>query len=607
MNHSVYKNTIHQLIERQAYLAPESLAVSYNGIAISYRELNEKSNQLAHFLQKMNIKPETFVAISVHRSLNMIIGILGILKAGGVYIPIDPTYPPERINYMLMETNPSILLTQSSLLNQFTDYPRKKVIIDDELNTIDSFSKTNLTVPVDSDNLAYILYTSGSTGKPKGVMISHGNVVSAYHDWETVYQLTSQDIHFQMANFSFDVFTGDLIRALGSGGKLVLCPREILLEPQNLYSLMLSEKVNCAEFVPTVLRRLVDYVKHHNQPLDFMRLIISGSDTWSINEYRELQQLCGKKTRVINSYGLTETTIDSTYFEEVFDELKSSSLFAKINHVVPLGKPFPHTEIFILDENYCTVDHGTIGEIYIGGLGVARGYLNSPHLTAQRFIQHPFKSLSTAKLYKTGDQGRYLSNGNIEFLGRMDSQVKLRGMRIELNDIENTLNDHPAIRESIVVVSEDEAKHTRLVAYIVMESEAVADVTEIRRFLKGRLPYYMVPSLFIKLEFLPLMPNGKLDRKALNTTTLLLPNKDKGEEVCNPIELELMVIWKNLLALEVVNTTDHFFDVGGDSILYINLMNHIEKAFFIKIDCPFSHSITIAELASLIQKKMSLS
>jgi len=506
--------TLHQLIEKQAALRPSATAVSYNNTTISYKELNERANQLAHHLQCQGVQQETFVGISVERSIEMIIGVLGILKAGGTYIPVDPHYPKERIRYMLSDSGLSFLITQQSLLNQFSDCPSKKIVLD--ADNLTDFPTTNPEVRVSPDSLAYVLYTSGSTGNPKGVMVSHANIVSIYESWEKIYQLTPEDCHLQMANFSFDVFTGDLARALGSGGRLVLCPRHTLLNPKKLYNLMLTGKINCAEFVPTVLRRLVEHIEHQHQSLDFMRLLICGSDNWSMNEYRQVRQLCSSSTRVINSYGLTEATIDSTYFEEA----QTDKEYLPAEHSVPLGKPFPNTEVFLLDETGSHVPDGTVGEIIIGGSGLARGYLNKAELTAQRFILHPLNPELHTKLYKTGDQGRRLPDGNIEFLGRIDNQVKLRGMRIELSDIENTLNRYPGIRESLVMVNEDNLHHKKLVAYFIVETGVTLNISDIRQFSQQHLPHYMVPSYFIKLDALPLTPNGKLDRQALKNNTL---------------------------------------------------------------------------------------
>jgi len=602
----IHAKTIHQLIEMQALANPDMPAVSYNDTTLSYKELNEKSNQLAHFLQSKGAGIETLVALSVARSVEMIIGVLGILKAGGVYIPIDPNCPNERTNNMLADSKAAILITQQSLLEKFSGSDVKKIFLDTDQEKISCFSKNNPVTAVTSDNLAYVLYTSGSTGSPKGVMVCHKSVINAYNGWKKIYKLEYSDCHLQMANFYFDVFIGDLVRALCSGGKLVLCPRDTLLAPEKLHNLMLREKINCAEFVPTVLRRLIEYVEQHNYPLDFMRLLICGSDNWSINEYRTLQRLCGTRTRVINSYGLTEATIDSTYFE---DELSNQEHFP-LEHAVPIGKPFPNIEVLLLDENGNIIldsNTSTAGEIYIGGSGLAKGYLNLPDLTAQKFIEHPFKADPSARLYKTGDQGRYLSDGNIEFLGRIDNQIKLRGMRIELSDIENVINCHHAIRESLVTICEDKSQHKQLVAYIVVESGPELNIADVRNFLQNRLSSYMVPSYFIRRDFLPLTPNGKLNRQSLKTNTLLLPDKDYIAPR-NPIENQLVGIWKKLLGVGKIGILDDFHDLGGDSLLFSRLLCEVKNIFFVNIaTCEIGKALTISELAELINKLASAS
>ncbi len=314
-------------------------------------------------------------------------------------------------------------------------------------------------------NLAYVIYTSGSTGQSKGVMIEHQSLVNTYLGWEQIYQLRSKaSCHLQMASFAFDVFSGDVVRALCSGGKLVLCPKEVLLSPEQLYALMLQEKVDCAEFVPVVLRHLIAYLEESQQRLDFMQLLICGSDSWYGGEYEKFRGLCGEKTRLINSFGLTEATIDSSYFESPTANLPKDQL-------VPIGRPFPNTQIYILDSNLQPVPIGVTGELYISGKGLARGYRHRPDLTAQKFIANPFSNQQLARLYKTGDLARYWADGNIEFLRRSDRQVKIRGFRIELGEIEAVLSQHPAVREVVVLSQEETQAFTRLIAYVVPDKQ----------------------------------------------------------------------------------------------------------------------------------------
>ncbi|MGC1181664.1 non-ribosomal peptide synthetase [Legionella sp.] len=526
---------IHQFIEYQAIHNPNLPALEFHGDILTYKLLNIQANKLAHFLIRMGVQAETIVGISVKRSLNMVIGILAIWKAGGAYLPIDPEYPTHRIEYIFDDSAIQLLLTEQSLLEHLPPVAIKTICLDTDKSRFEAFSQDNPPCFLKSDNLAYLLYTSGSTGNPKGVMVSHANLIATYLGWQEIYNLTSQDCHLQMASFSFDVFAGDLLRALCSGAKLVICSKINLLRPEKLYNLIITQDVNCAEFVPTILRRLISYVKAKNKDFSFMRLLLCGSDSWTLGEYRNLKQFCGHKTRVINSYGLTEATIDSTWFEEVESLITLSS-----QQYVPIGKPFPHTQIYLLDENFKKVAKEEIGEIYIGGLGVARGYYNKPELNQERFIMHSFDEKLSVKLYKTGDQGRFLADGSVQFLGRKDNQIKLRGIRIELSEIECAINSFPSVKENIVILNEQEPSHPRLVAYVVVEQEAKETLSELRHFLIENLPGYLIPANFVPLDVLPLTPNGKIDRENLKNRHVVfqLPH-DAFDDLILPRSLHL--------------------------------------------------------------------
>ncbi len=440
----------------------------------------------------------------------MVIAILAVWKAGGAYVPIDPSYPTHRIEYILADSSIALLLTQQTLLDHLPTDHINKVILDSEDRVFGSYPETNPCCLLTPNNLAYVLYTSGTTGNPKGVMVEHNQLIATYLSWQTIYQLTSKDCHLQMASFAFDVFAGDLLRALCSGGRLLICPKSYLLRPDKIYDLMQTHSVNCAEFVPTILRRLVSYVKFNNKSLSFMRLLVCGSDSWTLSEYRELKQLCGAQTRIINSYGLTETSIDSSWFEENLETSQRSP-----NHYVPIGKPFPHVTLSIMNEQGGSLPLGSIGEIYIGGTGVARGYYNKPELTKERFIDHSVNGEPPRKWYKTGDQGYFLSDGNIQFLGRRDNQIKLRGIRVELSEIECTIKTFPGVKDCIVLLSEQEPLYPRLVAYVVMHPKEKTPISELRHFLIDTLPNYLIPAAIIPLAFLPVTPNGKIDRENL--------------------------------------------------------------------------------------------
>jgi amino acid adenylation domain-containing protein len=536
------------------------------------------------------------VGICVERSLEMIAGLLGILKAGGAYVPLDPAYPKDRLAYMLNDSQMPILVTTEKLSAALPEHQARVVYLDKDWGINSADSDVAPVSSVTDENLAYVIYTSGSTGKPKGVAIAHRSLVNAYLAWEDAYQLRSLcKSHLQMASFSFDVFSGDLVRALCSGAKLVICPREWLLEPENLYELMRKEKIDCAEFVPVVLRNLIQYLERTKQDLSFMRLLIAGSDSWHIKEYQQFQHFCGPQTRLINSYGATETTIDSSYFE-------SAALSFSIDGLVPIGRPFANTQIYILDSHLQPVPIGVAGELHIGGAGLARSYLNQLELTEQKFIPNPFSNKSGDRLYKTGDLGRYRSDGTIEFLGRVDNQVKIRGFRIEVGEIEAELSQHPAVQQVAIVDREDQPGNKRLVAYFVPNQEQVPSPDELRRFLKEKLPDFMLPSAFVHLDVLPLTPNGKVNRQALP-----VPDPSHmGSEVTfvpprNLTEETLASIWGDLLKLERVGIHDDFFDLGGHSLLATQVISRLREALSVELPlrCLFESS-TIAELAELV-------
>ncbi|MFM6106645.1 MAG: amino acid adenylation domain-containing protein, partial [Sphaerospermopsis kisseleviana] len=589
---------IHQLFESQVEKTPNAVAVVFENQQLTYLELNQRANQLGNYLKSLGVRPELLVGICIERSLEMIVGLLGILKAGGAYVPLDPHYPPERLAQMLNDSQASILLTQQKLLQKLSDYTGLLIDLDSQWQVISQDGEQNIVSEVQADNLAYVIYTSGSTGKPKGVMISHRSLVNAYWGWEEAYQLsTHTSSHLQMASFSFDVFTGDMVRALCSGGKLVLCPRELLLMPEQLYQLMQTEKVDCGEFVPVVMRNLIGYLEKTGQNLELLKVLVVGSDSWYVQEYQQLQRLCHQNTRIINSYGTSETTIDSCYFE-------SSAINLASDVLVPIGRPLSNIKIYILDGNLKPVPIGVHGELYIGGAGVARGYLNQPELTQAKFIPNPFSDVKSERLYKTGDLARYLADGNIEYLGRIDNQVKVRGFRIELSEIEAVLNTHPQIQQAVVMVTEDIYVHKRLVAYIAISDNFITS-NQVREFLKQKLPDYMVPSAFVTLETLPLTPNGKIDKKALPTPDEIAPST---AYVAPTTEIEEIFtkIWQELLLKEKVSIHDNFFEIGGDSILSIQVVSRAKNLGIQITPKQIFQNQTIAELARVANTTVSV-
>ncbi|MEO1427763.1 MAG: amino acid adenylation domain-containing protein [Cyanobacteria bacterium J06633_8] len=584
--------SIHQLFEEQVEKTPDAVAVVFKEEKLTYKQLNQKANQLARHLQSLGVKPEVLVGISIERSIEMVVGILGILKAGGAYVPFDPNYPTERLSYMLNDSAVSVLLTQKSLLESLPQNQAFKICLDTDWEEIEQHSQDNFEVGITSDNLAYTIYTSGSTGKPKGVLVAHNSLVNAYFAWEDAYQLKTQARnHLQMASFSFDVFAGNLVRALCSGGTLVLCPITHLLDAAKLYELMLTQEIDCAEFVPAVIRNLMEYLQETKQNLHFMKVMIVGSDSWYIEEHEKLRDLCSPTTHLINSYGVTEATIDSSYF----DNICSKELRDKL---VPIGHPFANNQMYILDKQLQPLPIGVPGELYIGGDGLARGYLNRPELTSEKFIQNPFDNSKSKRLYKTGDLARYLSDGNIEFLGRIDNQVKVRGFRIELGEIEALLNTHPQVNQAVIILREDTPGNQRLVAYIVSSSDSL-NSAELRPYLLSKLPEYMVPSAFVLLEALPLTPNGKVDRKALPAPDINLTRSHEYIPPQTETEKQIAAVLQEVLQVEKVSIYDNFFELGANSLTLVVINSKLRQ--ILSIELPVVDMFTCPNIKALSQ------
>ncbi len=582
---------VHRLFEQQAARAPDAKAAVFEDTCLSYRELNERANQLAHHLRSCGVSADVPVVICLERSVGILVALLGVLKAGGAYVPLDPSYPRERLAFMLEDVQAPVLITQQSLVEKLGANHARVICLDAEWERIEQESSENPAGPVLAEQLAYIIYTSGSTGVPKGVMVSHGSLASAYQAWRDAYQLDSVRSILQMASFSFDVFTEDVVRALCSGAKLVLCPKELLFAPDELYELMLREEVDFADFVPAVLRALVQQLEQTGRGLEFMRVLVSGADALYVEDFRKLQQLCGSRPRLINSYGITEATIDNTAFENAATALPSDG-------IVPIGRPFANLRIYLLNELLEPVPVGVAGELYLGGGCLARGYLNRPDLTAAKFIPDPFSREAGERLYRTGDLARYMPDGNIEFLGRNDYQVKVRGLRIELGEIEAALSQHAQVQKAIVIATGDGRNQQRLVAYVVAQQGFAPGAHELRNFLKERLAEQMLPSAFVFLDELPLTPNGKVDRRALPEPQSSRLEPEHGFVAPQTAtEKALCDIWAALLKLESVGVHDNFFELGGDSILSIQV---IARARQLGINLTpgqiFEHP-TIAQLA----------
>ncbi len=557
----------YQLFAERVECEPNAIAAVFENQQLTYRQLNSRANQLARYLQQLGAKPEVLVGLCVERSLEAIVGILGIIKAGAAYLPLDPNYPQQRLNFMLADAGVSILVTQQHLANNLTAPECAVVCVDSDREIIARQSPANLTLNIVPENLAYVIYTSGSTGKPKGVLIEHRGLYNLVLAQLEAFNLNSNHRVLQFASLSFDASIFEIVMALGSGATLYCARKESLLPGQTLIQFLQNNAITHATFPPSLLAVLP------SAELRSLQTIICAGESCS----QDVVKRWASGRRFFNAYGPTEATVWSS-FAEIGDELRDS--FAS-RQKPPIGRPIANTKLYILDEHLQPVPVGITGELYIGGSGLARGYLNRPELTAQRFIANPFSQKAGERIYKTGDLARYFPDGNIEFLGRTDAQVKIRGYRIELGEIEALLVQHPAVKEAVVVAEDDFSGNKRLVAYVVPNHNQTPNPVEMRHFLKQQLPNYMIPNAFVAIDFMPLTPNGKIDRLRLRTPENVTSSATDKSCIAprTPTESTLAKIWSEILNTEPVGIRDNFFDLGGDSLLTIRLIKEINQQF----------------------------
>jgi amino acid adenylation domain-containing protein len=590
-------DSIKELFESQAARQPEATAVVLGSDRLSYGELNRRANQIAWQLRGQGVGPGTLVGVVMAKSPALLAAVLGVAKAGGAYVPLDPFYPADRLEFMIADSSPAVLLTDEvpaapvphgGVPAMPVSWASLEGVRDDDPDTVAS-----------GDDLAYVIYTSGSTGRPKGVMIRNRSLAGAYFAYERAYGLSELRSHLQMASFSFDVFTGDMIRSLLAGAKLVLAPLPVVVDPAELYEVMVREEVDAAEFVPATASMLFEYAERTGRRLDFMRLVVVSSEAWRNEKYVAFKRLCGPETRLLNSYGLTEATIDSTWFEAPPDAALAPERF------VSIGRALDNTRVYVLDPHLEPTPIGVPGELCIGGEPVAQGYLGRPELTEERFPLDPFSEQAQARLYRTGDLVRWLPDGNLEYLGRTDRQLKIRGFRIEPGEIEAVLERFPDVRGAAVVDRKDPRGETRLVAYFEA-SEPAPRPSDLRTFIAESVPNYMVPSQYVMLSELPLTPNGKVDRDALPD-----PEWDRTEvtdELVAPrtaTEHQIAEIWSRTLGLErPPGVTESFFDLGGHSLMAVQLFAEIEGALGVRVPlATLFAGATIEHLASEVQRQ----
>lgn len=575
---------IHKLFESRVSESPDTLAIVFRGKHLAYRTLNTRANQLAHYLRVQGVGPDVLVGIYMERSIDAVTAILGVLKAGGAYLPLDASYPKDRLAFIMEDAQASILLTHANLASEVEARDTTVICLDSDWEKVAGQSPHNPQNRTRPEHLAFVLYTSGSTGNPKGVEVTHGNLVNYYFAWEHTHQLrTSISGVCQMAFFSFAVFQGDVIRALCSGKKLVLCSRETLLSPRQLFEFMRREKADFAEFVPVLLRGLLDFAEKTEQRLTFMKVIVVGADRWYLREHKRVQKQCGPETRFIHVYGLSETTLDSTYFVATDASLDD-------NQLVPVGRPFPNIQAYVLNRHKQPVPVGVTGTLYVGGAGIARGYHKRPGLTAEMFTADPFSENQGARLYNTGDLARYLPDGNIAFLGRSDHQVKIRGFRVELGEVEACLEQYPTIQTAIVQPHQTASGVVQLAAYYLTPDGPAPSTSDIQGFVQQKLPDFMVPSFFILLDALPLTPSGKINRRALPDPIAIAPPTTRhavdttDATHTDAVQKIVTDICNHALGTNSLAPNDNFSKNGADSLTIMTMVTGLENNFGIVLD-----------------------
>ncbi|MDP2097884.1 MAG: amino acid adenylation domain-containing protein [Methylobacter sp.] len=574
---------IHQLFEAQAEKTPDAVAVVFEGQTQSYSELNARANQLAHYLQGKGVGPDVLVGICVERSVEMVVGLLGILKAGGAYLPLDPSYPQDRLEFMLSDVAPPVVLTQAGLLERHGFGAAKVLCLDSDWPKLANEIATNPGIKLRPENLAYCIYTSGSTGQPKGAGVPHQGILNRLQWMQQQYRLDAGDCILQKTPYSFDVSVWEFFWPLMTGAQLVVAKPDEHKDSLALIDTIMREQVSTIHFVPSMLQAFIDTPGVENCT-SLKRVICSGEALPADLVSRFQQKL---PAELHNLYGPTEASVDVSYWPCVPGSAETA---------IPIGRPIANISLYILDRQLNPVPVGTPGELHIGGIGLARGYLNRPGLTAEKFIPNPYDQQGR-RLYKTGDLVRYRPDGNIDYLGRIDHQVKIRGFRIELGEIEARLLEHPAIKETAVIAREDQPGDKRLAAYLVAAHEDSPDSELLKAWLREALPEYMVPSVFVALQSMPLSANGKLDRKRLpqpDRSSLSMPHYQHTQ---TPDEGILADIWRELLAVERVGRHDNFFELGGDSIMSIQVVSRARQAgVVISPKLLFQHQ-TVATLA----------
>ncbi|HEU4595289.1 MAG TPA: amino acid adenylation domain-containing protein, partial [Pyrinomonadaceae bacterium] len=590
---------VHHLFEAQAARRPEAVAVRHGEEQVTYAELNGRANRLARRLRELGVGPQKPVGLCVEKSINMLVGLLATLKAGSAYVPLDPTYPAERLAYMIDDAGIELLLTQPSLVEKLPAVGPQLIDVETSAPQPGEQGAGNLDVPVELEHLAYVIYTSGSTGRPKGVLIPHRSLVNYTKTAIEKFELSPADRVLQFASISFDAAAEEIFPCLTAGATLVLRDEGMLDSSQTFLRRTRDAGITVLDLPTAFWHYLTAGITSESLTLpEELRLVIIGGEEALPERLSAWRKSAGGRVRLLNTYGPTEATIVSTMCD-----LSASDEAEGVLPKAHIGSPVFNVRTYVLDEYLQPVPVGIPGELYIGGDGLARGYLNRPALTAERFIPNPFGGERGGRLYRTGDRVRYLHDGHLEFLGRLDQQVKIRGFRIELGEIESALRAHPAVRDAIVLAREDTPGERQLAAYFVVEpGHAEPTHGELRNSLKERLPEYMTPAAFVALDHLPLLSNGKLDRRALPAPAPQQQTEHQVEEARTPLEEIVGGIWRDVLSRQTIGIHDNFFESGGHSLLATQVVSRLREA--LAVDVPLKalfEYTTVAELAAHVE------
>jgi amino acid adenylation domain-containing protein len=589
--------TIHGLFEAQVRKTPDAVALVYRDTFVTYEDLNRRANHVARRLRDHGVGKDYLVGLYLDRSIELLVGLLGILKAGGAYVPLDPVYPEERVDFILRDSGLNLVVTCQNLQHQIEGNGVNLVLADEPEYEQNNDTESDLEDVTGAEGLAYVIYTSGSTGQPKGVMVTHRNVVRLFQSTAEWFGFDSEDVWTMFHSYAFDFSVWEMWGALFHGGRLVIVPQEIARSPEEFHRLVEKEKITVLCQIPYVFYQMMKIDEQiAEKSLASLRYIIFGGEALNFQQLRSWYARHDEnQPRLINMYGITETTVHVTY-----RPLSRADTEDSIGSMI--GKPIPDLMVYIMDENLKPVPEGEVGELFVGGEGLARGYLDRPDLDRQRFIQNAF-SVTEERLYRTGDLVRLLPDGDMEYIGRQDDQVKIRGFRIEPGEVEAVLESYPGIQEAAVVAQEIRQEEKQLVAFFTTKGKNAPEASELRQFLMDRLPLHMVPSRFILLEELPVTPSGKVDRRALKVDPFQVAQVREYTAPRTTVEETLARFWSEMLCVSRVSIHDNFFELGGHSLLVLRFIARVRDAFGINLPLRliFDQPV-LEEIASWIEK-----